>query len=752
MGPAEAAPAPQTIPLDMVVAVDESGSLSADDVSREIAATSTITEGVLNPQSRVTVLGFGSDNGQAGQNAVDAVCRPTVVDGAVSMQYLATCAKGLHRRTDAEGNDTDHVAALSQSLSTLRSGSPPNALKVIFLLTDGRLDVHRSPSYGSGDDNDPEVARRRNDAAKAQLKTMLGQAQQDNAQIWPLGFGAEATQAGLDAFAAGGSRQGCDGRNVSQPTARIVHDSQDVSRSLSEAYAAAACMGMHQTPPQPLGPGETRNLRLDIPLIATDGTITVDKGDPRVRAEFIDPKGRTVPTSGKIDDSTFSRSGGNAAVEALRIVNPVNGTWTVRLTAPKKLARQLVSATAFWQGAVQATIVPEPPVARAGQRVTVRLSLVTRRGAITDENALRGLTFSVTASGPGPSARQDIAVRDDGRAPDDTAHDGRFAGTFTAPPGAGDVSLSGTVSGPAIRAERVPVTVRVDANEPVLRGNVQFDDRTTVHPGGVVHGRLTLRNGTTTPRRVRLALDGAPDARAALSPAGDIDMPPGDSTRDFSVAFGKDAGLGGASLTVKVVDAADPSAVYANGLLTVTVKNPPTWWDKARPYVAGAVALLLLLALILWLRHRAWKRRVGVAGLHVRLTHEGEQVGREVAAPRKWSQEFRFTLHDPDGYGPTLRLPLPGDTGSVYVARRRGDGAVALRTPGGEEAVLPFGTESEPLASGHRIAFRDTRRPRRFRWPWRRPKPRPAPRPAPDPDSPTGPRPPQPTPDDDIWF
>jgi hypothetical protein len=100
-GTARADPAPETIPLDMVIAVDESGSLSKADVERETQAATTIARSVLNPASRVTVLGFGSNNGAPGQRAVNEVCRPTIADGDVSLQYLSTCVKGLHLRSDA---------------------------------------------------------------------------------------------------------------------------------------------------------------------------------------------------------------------------------------------------------------------------------------------------------------------------------------------------------------------------------------------------------------------------------------------------------------------------------------------------------------------------------------------------------------------------------------------------------------------------------------------------------------------------
>ncbi|GGS64181.1 hypothetical protein GCM10010176_003140 [Nonomuraea spiralis] len=705
-----APPAPETLPLDMVVAVDESGSLSAGAVSREIEATSTIAQSVLNPQSRVTVIGFGSNNGRPGQNAVSQVCRPTVTGDGVSLQYLSECVKGLHRRTDEEGNDTDHVAALTQALATLREGSPAGALKVVFLLTDGRLDVPRSPAYGSGSDTDPQVRQRRNNGAAQQLGQVIGQTQREGVQVWPLGFGSGVTQENLDRFAAGGSRAGCDDRAESRPRARIVRDDRDVTRSLFEAYAAATCTGLTPTDSTTVEDGQTRELKVDIPLIATDGTITVSKSDPRVLAEFVDPEGRTV-TTGTLGDSTFAHSGANTATEALRIVNPLNGTWTVRLKAPQRLSRRLVSATALWQGAVQAAIVPEPPSARAGQEVRIRLSLVTRRGAITDEEALRGLTFSVTATGGGLARPQTVQVRDDGRAPDDKEHDGRYAGVLTAPQAPGDVTLTGVVSGTGIRAERVPTTVTVGAAAATVQGQIEFGGDGTVRQGEAVRGLVRVRNDSAAPKRVRLSFQGVAGVPPALEPAGPFTVPPGDSATDFTVRFGKDAALGGTSMEVRLADDGDQGAVYAAGLLTVSVERPPTWWETYRRYIAAAAIVLLLLALTLLLVRAARRRRANVRGLSVALTLDGERTGAELKAPSSWSPRFRFAVRDGDSYAPRLVPPRPDGSDQVFTAYRAGAG-VTVETPDGDRQALGFGVESGPLPSGHRLVFRDTARRR----------------------------------------
>ncbi|MGP4024032.1 hypothetical protein [Actinomadura sp. 3N407] len=97
-----AAGAPEPTLMDVSILVDESGSLSDADVHEEIEAATTIALGGLNPRSRVSVHGFGSQN-KPGQNAITEACPPTVLDSSVKKDALASCVRKLHRRADGEG-------------------------------------------------------------------------------------------------------------------------------------------------------------------------------------------------------------------------------------------------------------------------------------------------------------------------------------------------------------------------------------------------------------------------------------------------------------------------------------------------------------------------------------------------------------------------------------------------------------------------------------------------------------------------
>ncbi|XRQ12187.1 choice-of-anchor X domain-containing protein [Actinomadura welshii] len=706
-GPPAGAPAaaPEPTLMDVSILVDESGSLSEADVRRETEAAATIALGGLNARSRVSVYGFGSQN-KPGQNAITEACPPTVLDSSVKKDALASCVRKLHRRESGEGDDTDHAAALAKGLNALAAGGPEGALKVVFLLTDGRLDVSRSPNYG-------RIPSDRNREAQKQVDTQLALAEANRVQVWPLGFGDKIDRGALEGFAAGGYQGTCDERPDSKPRARVVRGSADVLRSLAEAFAAAGCQGVSHSDEATLGAGETRELKIDIPIIATDGNITVAKGDRRVRVDYIDPSGATVPGNGRLGGSEFKRAGENETVETLNVVNPRNGEWTVRLTAPDELSEQLVSATAIWQGAVSSSIVIEPPSARTGQPLTVRLSLITRQGAVTDAKALSGLTFTVQAAGPSLEGAQSIVIRDDGKAPDDRAGDGRYAGTFTAPQTPGDVTFTGVVSGYGVRAEKVPVTVAVGAQAPALQGRVAFTSDPVVHPGTEVSGTVTMEN-TGAPVRGRLVLEGSGRARAALAGGTDLTLAQGTTTRPFTVAFPADAGLGGTSLTVKVVDPADLSKVYANGQLTVTVEDPPGWFERHRYEIAGGVLLVLLLALAAYLRRRARRARIDVRGLRASLRRDGAEAA-VLKAPGKWAAEFRFVVHDGAAGGdPGLDYPRLGDR--PVRARRGAPGKVVVQIPDGPRYEIAIGGEGEPYEeTGLTLAFTDTRARRSLR-------------------------------------
>jgi len=171
---------------------------------------------------------------------------------------------------------------LQEALRLLDSADGP---KLVFLLTDGKLDVTDSPRYG------PDPANR-TDAARTALTQTLATAKAEGVQISPLGFG-EVDDAALARLSVGGHPQSC-GLDNQAPSRSVGSGSADVSAALRRAFIAAQCAPQESL----LETGTSLEIPVTVPSGAADASIVVDRGRYGVAADFIDPKGRTVPTSG----------------------------------------------------------------------------------------------------------------------------------------------------------------------------------------------------------------------------------------------------------------------------------------------------------------------------------------------------------------------------------------------------------------------------------------------------------------------
>jgi hypothetical protein len=371
-----------------------------------------------------------------------------------------------------------------------------------------------------------------------------------------------------------------------------------------------------------------------------------------------------------------------------------------------------VSATALWQGAVRASVFPEPPSVSTDQHMVIKLSLLTRRGTITDGTALRGMSFSVVATGDGLAGPVAIPLNDNGTGPDTLAGDGSFAGSFTAPSTPGTLTFTGRVRGYGLYSTPIPATVQVTAARALIEGSVGFPaSAATVNPGGTVHGTLTAVNRTGEARRVRLILD-TPSATHAIisSPRATFSLPSGNSTTNFTVSFARHTALGGTSLNIRLVDNADPSQVYGAGQLNVTVVKPPTILQRYKWAIAGGVIALLALIALALARRAARRARVSVRGLRAVLSRDGERVGAELRAPSKWADEFRFVIRDADGQYPRLDTPRSEDR--PYAARRAAAGKVHVRSADGDRYEILLGSQGADLSNGLYLAFHDGQRRR----------------------------------------
>lgn len=695
--------------LDVAVLVDESGSETPQKVADEKQTAGTIVQTMLNPGSRVTVIGFGGANQVVpGQNPVDVVCQPTIASGAANLDYLANCVGKLHRRSEQQGDDTDYAAALNEAMNYIGPGStatppaPSGAIKVILMMTDGAVDVHRNTQqYGANWQLGEQTA----------INQQLAAATSAGAQVWPLGFGTDigtgVTQPQalqyLNTMAAHGAPAVCDTRHVAnQPHATWVNNPSDAINALDQLYADAACLGHNGSS----GPA-SQGLTVNIPAIASSAAISVDRVNPAITVTFTSPNG--TPWT---DASAISGADNNSPVEVLHIADITKadvGTWHIKLTAPPSLASQLVSATVFWQGAVRAIITATPSV-NPGKPIDVKLTVLGPNGPITDPSTLNSLIVGVTAAGQGLPSPVQVKV-----SPlSGPTGVGTYAGTYTAPSQPTTLTITGTAAGYGLYATQIPATVTVGTASRGFNATPHFSGATSVQVGDSISGSVDFTNQTGTAKHVLLRLT-ASGATATISPDTPISVPSTSSGNPpsvpFTVTLGKSSPAGTAGLEVQAIDA-DTGQPYNAATAEVTVTTPPGFLAKYLWEIVGVAALIVLAILAALWRRKVIRDRKNVRGLVATLRRGGVPVGKELAAEEKYAEVFPFIIRDETSSSPRLDHPPRGASMGVYQVRRAGRGMVRLMTPTG---LRPYEIEvsgpGQTLENELELAFRDTRHP-----------------------------------------
>jgi len=680
-------PPPELQPVQIVVLVDESGSLSPEDVARERDAARVIVQGEPSPESTVSVVGFASADAP-GQSPVDPVCPPTKLNTPQNRQFLAECVGDLRRRTPAEGEGTDHVNALRQALSYLRAPGAADQPKIVFLLTDGKLDVGKSPAYGKTPDD-------RDDAARQQVPDLLAELNQAGVQVWPLGFG-EADQAQLNGFATGAAQDRC-GFETPQPTATVITGSRDLLRAIGNAFSAARCTSVSEPVTDELPAGGSVDLEVNVPAIASEGSILVFKRDPRVTVGYLDPEGIPVPPNGKLGISRFELSGQNSEAEALRIANPTPGQWTVRLSAPPGVPAQDVGATAIFQGAIRADIAVDPVRPAPGSTVDVTMQVYGSRAALTDPEQLQGLTFTAELSGDGFPPVAPVELSDgDG--------DGQYRGPLGVPDSAtGRLDFIGSVTGIGVSGDERAFATRVSRGTADVQGALSLDGvDTDVVVGTSLNGTVNVTNSTGQPRTLRIEVtDQSPGTVVAAEPAQLTVPASGNAVLPFTVRFDPATTLGGNQARLRLVDESNGNLVgellFARNVVAEPTFVERFWWLL----LLIAVALAGGMARVV----RWWRRRPpppnDIRGVRVELRRHGQVV--ETLTARHHGGEFRFgVLHD-DG---TVRADLTSGASGERYRVRRGRGGPNLSGPSGELIDLAPGGALD-LGDGLELAVHD---------------------------------------------
>ncbi|WP_156753388.1 VWA domain-containing protein [Actinokineospora pegani] len=677
---------PELAPVRIVVLVDQSGSLTAEDVANEKDAVRLIVQGEPARGSVVSVIGFASSDGP-GQAAVDIVCPPTALDTPQNRQFLADCVGQLRRRGPDEGDGTDHVSALSAAREVLETPDAAGQRKIVYLLSDGKLDVSRSSAYGGG------TAEDRNTAARQQVPGLLDELEAARISVWPLGFG-QADLKQLEGFATGALQDHC-GAKTPPPTATVITGSADLMRAMGAASRDARCTSVGDPVTGELPDGGSLDLPVDIPAIASAGSIVVYKRDPRVVVSYHDPHGVAVPVNGSVGVSRFELTGQSAETESMRVVNPEPGKWTVRLSSPPGVPTNNVSAVAIFQGAVRAVISVNPPSPVPGTAVEVTMQVRGTRGPLTDPAQLQGLTLTAELSGEGFRALPPVELADNAR-------DGQYQGSLTVPADAtGRLDFLGSVTGIGVSGDRRPLYTRVSNATAALRASLSLNGTDSeVVVGESLSGRANITNSTGQARTLRLeVVDPSAGTVVSAEPAV-VQVPAaGNAVLDFSLRFDPATALGSNQARLRMVEESQ-GTVVGELLFAREVAPVPTWFERLW-WLWTLLVVALAAGGVVALRLR-WRGRVerDVRGVRVELRRHGQVIDALQAQHKR--DEFRFAVR----HGTGVEANLTTGSGGERYEVRRGRGGVTLHGPSGAPVGLAPGGVLD-LGEGVELVVRD---------------------------------------------
>jgi hypothetical protein len=664
-------------------------------MEEERDAARLIALGEIAPDSTVSVLGFGGADAEdkgGQQRPVDQVCTPTQVSTVASRQSLSSCIGSLKVRTAAQGWNTDFISAINQAVADLKQAGNADDPRLLFLLTDGHLDLYGDPAYKG-------TQAQVNAAAQLNLKQQaLPTARKAGVEIWPLGFG-QADLHELRIIAAGGAQLPCTSLPNARPHAILVPNAASAEAKLPVIYGYARCA--HPGPARylPLGPGQSATVPVNVPVIATAGAIEVVRQNPRIQVSFFDPHHEKAPLSGKFDDGSFVQlAGADGPVEVLRVTDPLPGTWTIHLQAPPGIGNTQIQARVLWQGVLRSDIVVSPPQPRAGQKVAVSVRIQVRNQTVIQPSALAGVAVSAQVTGAGFPRPAPVRLTPNG------SGDGVFSGSLTVPGTArGALNFAGIVTGQGVVGDENVFTTSVLSSRLQLIGQISLD-QTSVSPGGTVTGTLLLDNQTGQAYKLQLVPIGADRGVTVDPPSVRVAPVAGKLPADhFSVHFARDVPLGSAPGRLVVVDPTGNDRVITQTFLTVVVTFPPPLWERLWWAEALLAIVLVLIVVALTRMIRSGVRGRAMDDIELVL-YDGDREVQSLWAPAGCGSRFAFAIDNTQPDRPRLEL----DTDGLGYVAQRGSGRIVVTVPGGESMQIQE-DERGGLGGSLSLGYRDHR-------------------------------------------
>ena len=724
-GASSATPFSDAKPVNVVILADESGSMLdyPSEITGEQQAAIEIVQAAWSPQSQIAVYGFGTappTRGVSPSQAIDKVCGLTELNTTGNLNTLTRCANLIAPRRQAGEDNTDFAAALTEAQNVLSAPDPLHRVPLVFILTDGMLDVGADSPYAPW----PSSDQAGNVAAQQKLTgIILPEMKNLGIQIWPVGFG-RADQGELSGFARGGAQvnPNCPGGTGGAPQLTSVPPSvtgtaeaEQIQQDLLGAFAAASCGTINPGAWKTLPPGGSISVPVTVDPLTTLGSIVVNKGDPRVEVSYTDPDGGKVSDnttnaqpSGVLNGAAYvlTTGGTQSPQEALRLDGPVPGQWEVTFTNPSAVA-QTVGVSVVWQGQVFPDVNFSPQVGDSGHPLQIQVKPAIHSAPIP-ASELSKLTVDLTVRWTPSGAPQQVSATLDPAT-------GEFVGTVPVPSGQkGLAMVTATVLERGVQGTAVAEVSYQPGGGMNVGLNIPRGIR--VSPGGTLSETAIVDNVGQPPTRIEFSLADLGDGLDAwiAQPSGAVTIGSGRVPVPVTIHFAPQTRRGEALGTVQwKVTGADVQNMAA--YLDVNVEPPPTpWYEQWWPWTLLAV-LLAGLGGLLYFRRRREQNKERHRKKQIRLANSDVQAaGLALVRAEKpdeapfvrWTggyiQKRWFDVRRVDGI-PVLSETTKSGSGLIQLSRDPDNGtfimaAAAATVP--EPAVPPAATgpglEPEP--------------------------------------------------------
>ena len=690
-------------PVKMVILADESGSMQdfPNEIAGEQQAAVDIIQAAWSPHSQVAVYGFGSappSRGASASQAVDKLCALTELNTTGNLVNLTRCAHLIAPRQAPE-NNTDFAAALDAAENVLSAPDPLHRVPLVFILTDGMLDVGQDSPYAPF----PSTDQQGNAAAQQQLSgTILPSLKSAGIEVWPLGFG-EADASELSQFAHGGAQVNpyCSADTDAAPKLTSVPsavtgaaETHDIQQDLLSAFAAASCGTITPGAWTTLPPDGSVTVPVMIDPLTTLGSIVVNKGNPQVRVTYTDPDGGRVsdgsPHAGTLDGAAFVLTGGGTQLsqEALRLDGPVPGPWKVTFTNPSSVV-QSVGVSVVWQGQAFPDINFSPQVGDSGQPLQIQVRPAIHAAPVPASELSR-LTVSLSVQWSRGGAPQQVTAKLNPAT-------GEFTGSVPVPSGQKGVAVVTAT----MQEHGVQGTAVAKVNyQPGGGMNVGLDlpQGIRVSPGGSLTETAIVNNLGRPPTSIEFLLAGLGSGVVAsiVQPSHPVSIGSGRVDVPVMIRFAPGTRRGPALGTIQW-EVTGSNVKNTAAFVDVSVEPPPTpwylqWWSLT---LFAIIAAGLAGVLILWWWRR-WHRSRDVQHVGIALIRPN---GPPTAPYVRWSggfaqaRWFRVTRKGP-AQTPALIETTPSGAGVLELRRDPVDRKLTLTVH-----VAPPAQQEMPKAS-----------------------------------------------------